>query len=69
LGTKGTQGDPYGYIKTIKIKIGDIHSKMGVSGRFGAFWPIVGRAGQDCATSLSTTGLLSLALRSKSMTA
>ena len=41
MGTKGTQGNPYGHIKTIKIKIGEIHSKMEVSGRFEAVWPIV----------------------------
>ena len=44
MGTKGTQGNPYGHIKTIKIKIGEIHSKMEVSGRFEAVWPIVCRA-------------------------
>ena len=43
--TKGTQRDPYGCIETIKIKIGDIHSKMEVSGRFAAVWPIVRRGG------------------------
>ena len=41
FGDQGTQGDPYGYIKTIKFKI---HYKMEVSGRFGAVWPIVWRA-------------------------